>query len=203
MKRFLTLLIALALLAGQGYAADTPPDALVKSTTEEVVAIIKQDKDIQAGNRAKIYALVDEKVLPHFDFMRMTQLAMGRNWRDASPDQQQALVKEFHQLLVRTYAISLSSYRDQKVDYKPLKKDSDTEATVKTEFARPGAEAVAIDYAMHKTPDGWKVFDVVVEGVSLVTNYRSEFSAQVRKDGVDGLIKMLVEKNRNAGSGKT
>jgi phospholipid transport system substrate-binding protein len=199
---FVNALFALLLIAGQAHAAaDTPPEQLVKSTTEEVVAIIKKDKAIQAGDRSKITALVDEKVLPHFDFTRMTQLAMGRYWRQASPEQQQALVKEFRQLLVRTYAISLANYRDQQVDYKPVKKDSDAEVTVKTEFSKPGAQPIAIDYSMHKAAEGWKVFDVVVEGVSLVTNYRGSFNELVRKDGIDGLIKMLTDKNRAADKG--
>lgn len=180
---------------------ETSPDALVKTTTEEVIAAIKSDKDIQGGNKAKIYALVDEKVLPHFDFERMTQLAMGKNWKKATPEQQQVLTKEFRQLLVRTYAVSLTQYRDQKVDYKPAKlQAADAEATVKTEFKPPTGEAVAVEYAMHKSQDGWKVFDIVVEGVSLVINYRSTFNDQIKNNGVDGLIKMLSDRNKAAES---
>jgi phospholipid transport system substrate-binding protein len=201
MKLFRALvLVATVLLAlPSAFSADTAPDVLVKSTTEEVIAVIKTDKDIQAGDKAKIYSLVDQKVLPHFDFTRMTQLAMGRNWKRANPEQQAALIKEFRALLVRTYAISLSQYRDQKVEFKPLKPgSSEGEATVRTEFQQAGREAVAVDYALRKTSDGWKVFDVIIEGVSLVTNYRSTFNDQVQQNGVDGLIKMLSDRNKSS-----
>jgi phospholipid transport system substrate-binding protein len=199
MKSFWKVVLGMMVLTGAALAADATPDGLVKTTTEEVIAVIKKDKDIQAGDRAKIYAVVDEKVLPHFDFERMTQLAMGRNWSVANADQRTALVKEFRQLLVRTYAVSLSQYRDQKVDFKPLRMEpGETKVTVKTEFLQPGRDAVGVDYSMEKTPAGWKVKDVVVEGVSLVTNYRSTFNDQVRQNGVDGLIKLLSDRNRAA-----
>ena len=202
MKTFCTFLTLSLLLFATVIAADSAPDQLVRSTTEDVISVVKQDKDIQAGDRNKIYALVDEKVLPHFDFTRMTQLAMGRNWRQTSAEQRQALVKEFRSLLVRTYAVSLTQYRNQTVSYRPLKvQPEDTEATVKTEFAQPGGEPISVDYAMYKTAAGWKVYDVIVEGVSLVTNYRSTFNDQVRQNGVDGLIKLLSERNRAAEAG--
>jgi phospholipid transport system substrate-binding protein len=201
MKLFRTLiLVATASFAfSSAFAADTSPDVLVKSTTEEVIAVIKTDKDIQAGDKSKIYSLVDQKVLPHFDFTRMTQLAMGRNWKRANPEQQATLIKEFRALLVRTYATSLTQYRDQKVEFKPFKPGSaEGEATVRTEFQQTGREAVGVDYALHKTSDGWKVFDVIIEGVSLVTNYRSTFNDQIQQNGVDGLIKMLSDRNKSS-----
>ena len=202
MIRFFRSILALTLLvSGAVIAADMNPDELVKSTTEEVVSVIKQDKDIQAGNRAKIFALVEEKVLPHFDFKRMTQLAMGKNWRQATPEQQEALIKEFRILLVRTYAVSLSQYRDQKIEFKPFKMDAnEKDATVKSLFVQSGREPVSVDYSMRKGDGGWKVFNITVEGVSLVENYRSTFNEQIRKEGVDGLIKTLAERNKAADS---
>ncbi len=191
------------LVAAQTRADDIGPDELVKNTTLEVISVIKQDKDIQAGDRAKIYALVEEKVLTHFDFRRMSQLAMGKNWRQATPEQQEALIKEFRSLLVRTYAVSLSQYRDQKIEIKPTKLDADAkDATVKSLFLQNGREPVTVDYVMYKLPAGWKVFNITVEGVSLVENYRSTFNEQVRKSGVDGLIKTLADRNKAAEANK-
>ena len=193
----------LFLVAAQTRADDIGPDELVKNTTLEVISVIKQDKDIQAGDRAKIYALVEEKVLRHFDFRRMSQLAMGKNWRQATPEQQEALIKEFRSLLVRTYAVSLSQYRDQKIEIKPTKLDADAkDATVKSLFLQNGREPVTVDYVMYKLPAGWKVFNITVEGVSLVENYRSTFNEQVRKSGVDGLIKTLADRNKAAEANK-
>ncbi len=193
----------LFLVAAQTRADDIGPDELVKNTTLEVISVIKQDKDIQAGDRAKIYALVEEKVLTHFDFRRMSQLAMGKNWRQATPEQQEALIKEFRSLLVRTYAVSLSQYRDQKIEIKPTKLGADAkDATVKSLFLQNGREPVTVDYVMYKLPAGWKVFNITVEGVSLVENYRSTFNEQVRKSGVDGLIKTLADRNKAAEANK-
>jgi phospholipid transport system substrate-binding protein len=186
-------LLAMFMLPAQ---AQTAPDALVKNITQEVTAIVKQDKDIQAGNQKKIFDLVDAKVLPFFDFTRMTRLAVGRNWNTATPDQQKALVAEFRTLLVRTYSTALSSYRDQTIDFKPLRaQPTDTEVTVRTVVNQTRGDPVAIDYSMEKVVDGWKVFDVAVSGVSLVTNYREEFASQVKAGGIDGLIKTLQTKN--------
>ena len=205
MTRFVQWLFVslLFLFVAQVRADDVAPDELVKNTTLEVIAVIKQDRDIQAGDRAKIYALVEEKVLTHFDFRRMSQLAMGKNWRQATPEQQEAIIKEFRSLLVRTYAVSLSQYRDQKIEIKPTKLDADAKvATVKSLFLQNGREPVTVDYVMYKLPAGWKVFNITVEGVSLVENYRSTFNEQVRKSGVDGLIKTLAERNKAAEANK-
>jgi phospholipid transport system substrate-binding protein len=167
------------------------------------MAIIKADKDIQGGNQKKIYALVDAKVLPHFDFTRMTRLAVGRYWRDATPEQQQKLVKEFRDLLVRTYSISLSNYKNQTIDYKPLRMNpGDTDVTVKTTVLQPGGQPIPIDYQMIKTPNGWKVYDITVEGVSLVVNYRSSFAQEIQQGGMDKLIQTLADKNAQAGTKK-
>jgi len=200
MKNFLLLsALALFLVAGRAPAADVAPDQLVKSTAEDVLAIIRQDKDIQAGNKSKIYALVDAKVLPHFDFARMTRLALGRNWGKATPEQQDQITKLFRDLLVRTYAVSLTQYRDQKLDYRPAQIQSDGDALVRTEVQQPGGQPISIDYSMHKGGDAWKVYDIAVGGVSLVTNYRGAFNDQVRSGGIDGLVKSLEAKNAEAG----
>ncbi len=180
-------------------AAETAPDVLVKDTSQDVLEIVKKDKDIQAGNKQKIYALVDAKVLPHFDFKRMTQLAVGKSWRQATPAQQDALIKEFRALLVRTYSVSLSTYKNQIIDYKPMRmQPDDTDVTVKTVVKQPGGPPVPIDYSLQKNADGWKVYDVIVDNISLVTNYRGSFASEIRQSGIDGLIKVLVDKNRRA-----
>jgi phospholipid transport system substrate-binding protein len=179
-------------------AQDLAPDAQVKKITNEVIDIIKQDKDIQAGNQKKINELVDAKVLPHFNFGRMTALAMGRNWPKANAEQQKILTGEFRTLLVRSYSGALSNYKNEEIEFKPVRAAAgDTDVTVKTQVKRPGTEPVSIDYSMEKTPAGWKVYDVVVGGVSLVTNYRETFNTEIRDGGVDGLIKSLASKNRS------
>ncbi len=174
------------------------PDVLVKSITEEVVTILKKDEDIQAGDSKKAAALIETKIVPHFNFIRMTRIAMARNWRLASPEQQKELADEFKTLLVRTYSTALANYRDQQIDYKPLRsKPEDTEVTVRSDVKQSGSsQPVSIDYEMEKTPNGWKVYDVKVGGVSLVTTYRDTFASEVRERGVDGLIKSLSTKNR-------
>ncbi|MBE0615591.1 MAG: ABC transporter substrate-binding protein [Burkholderiales bacterium] len=189
--------ICLSLLTVSAGAQDLAPDALIKSISDDVIGIIKQDKEIKAGDRKKINDLVDAKVLPHFSFARMTALAMGRNWRKANAEQQSALVSEFRNLLVRTYSGALSTYKNEVIEFKPLRAAAgDADVTVRTQVKRPGSEPVSIDYSMEKTPSGWKVYDVVVGGVSLVTNYRDSFNAQIHDGGVDGLIKSLASKNR-------
>lgn len=196
MKLFFALCVSL--FATAVAAQDLAPDALVKKISDEVIDIVKQDKDIQAGHQKKINDLVDAKVLPHFDFSRMTALAVGRNWPKASAEQQKALISEFRSLLVHTYSSALTTYKNQVIEFKPLRAAAgDTDVTVRTQVKQPGTEPVSIDYSMAKTPGGWKVYDVVVGGVSLVTNYRETFNAQVRDGGVDGLIKSLVSKNRS------
>ena len=195
------LLAAIFLGSVSVQAAELTPDALAKNTTQEVLALIKQDKDI-AGNQEKLHKLIEAKILPHFDFVRMTRLAVGKNWRSATAAQQDLLVKEFRTLLVRTYSNSLATYKNQVIDFRPFKMQPDeTDVTVKTQVIQTGSQPIPIDYAMEKTADGWKVYDVTVDGVSLVINYRSSFSSEVRKSGIDGLIKVLVEKNQSATSG--
>ena len=194
--RFLAL-SCLLVAASVGAQEMTPPDVLVKNVTTEVVEIIAKDKEIRSGNRAKLIEVIDAKVLPHFNFTSMTQLAMGQNWKSATPEQRKQLVDAFRTLLVRTYASALAAYSEQKFDYRPLRaKPTDTDVTVQVRVIQPGAQPVPLDYSMEKTPTGWKVYDVIVGGVSLVANYRSEFSAVVRNSGIDALIKDLQTKNR-------
>jgi phospholipid transport system substrate-binding protein len=176
--------------------AQEAPDALVKRVTDEVLAIIKADKDLQSGNSRKIAELAEAKVLPHFDFSRMTRLAVGRNWQQASDAQKEQLVKEFRTMLVRTYSTSLTAYRNQTIEVKPLKAGAtDKEVTVRTAVLQQGGPSIPIDYAMEKADSGWKVYDVVIDGASLVTTYRGTFNEQVQKGGIDGLIKTLADRN--------
>jgi len=159
--------------------------------------ILKQDKDLRNGNSRKILALVEQKILPNFDFRQMTQLAVGRNWSKASPEQQQRLVEEFKTLLVRTYSASLTSVLDYKIDFLPLRMaPGASEVTVNTVVSKSGAPPLPIDYRMEKQDNSWKVFDVLVEGVSLVTVYRNSFNTEVRKGGIDGLVATLSRRNQ-------
>jgi len=199
MKRLVNAVVALLCMAGVAQAEMVAPDDLIRTTAQDVLTIVKQDKDIQAGNQKKILDLVDAKVLPHFDFVRMTQLAVGKHWRSASNEQKQALVTEFRNMLVRTYTKAFTVYRDQTVDVKPFKMAADAaEVTVKTTINKPGAPPVPVDYEMKRTASGWKAFDVTIEGVSMVTSYRGTFDTEIQRNGIDGLIKMLLDKNTNA-----
>jgi phospholipid transport system substrate-binding protein len=202
MKSFFSLLLTLLIASGviaNAHANDLPPDVLVRNVTNEVLEIVRQDKDIQSGNTQKTLQLVETKVLPHFNFQRMTRLALGRDGRLASPDQLKVLVDEFRNLLVRTYAKALTEYREQQIAFKPFSMPvTAAEARVKTEIHQSGGKPVPLDYYLEKTPDGWKVYDLEVGGVSLVTNYRSSFSQEIKASGVDGLIRSLQTKNKAA-----
>ena len=195
-KKIVSLVVFISALSGISAQAQEAPDALVRRSTNEILAAMKADKDLQAGNQQKIEKLAEDKVLPYFNFARMTQLAVGRNWREASDAQKKSLTDEFRKLLVRTYSTTLSQYRDQTIDVKPLKiAAADTEVVVKTQINQPGGQPIPIDYSVEKTKDGWKVYDVLIDGVSLVTNYRSSFNTEIQKSGIDGLIKSLVDRN--------
>lgn len=199
MKRALLVLMAVACAAAApvGAAETVAPDALAKSVTDDVLAVLRTDKDIQSGSTKKVIDLVETKVLPHFDFVRMTQLALGRNWREATPEQRKLLVTEFRGLLVQTYAATFTAYKDQAIEYRPLRyQPSDTEVVVRSQIQQPGGRPVSVDYRMHRIDTGWKVYDVVVSELSLVQNYRGSFETEVRKGGIDGLIKALADKNR-------
>jgi phospholipid transport system substrate-binding protein len=187
-----------AMLAAPAPAQQDAPDVLVKTVTNDVLAIVREDKDIQSGSTKRAIELVEQKVLPHFNFTRMTQLAVGRDWRQATPEQQTQLVAEFKTLLVRTYSNALTGYRNQVISFKPARyQPTDTDVIVRTEVKQPGAQPVSIDYSLRKETDGWKVYDVVVANVSLVTNYRDSFAAEVRNGGIDGLIKSLQNRNKS------
>ncbi len=188
---FFTLLASFA-------QAQAAPDVLVKQVTEEVLEIVRKDRDIQNGNAKKAIELVDAKVIPHFNFQHMTALAVGKDWRKASPQQQQQLTSEFKTLLVRTYSNALTGYKNQKVVYKPFRMNpGDAEVVVRTEVQQPGNQPVQLDYSLEKLDSGWKVYDVSVAGISLVTNYRDQFGQEVRNSGIDGLIKAIATKNKS------
>jgi phospholipid transport system substrate-binding protein len=189
-------LLAVVVMSAQ--AQEVAPDVLVKNVTTEVVELITKDKEIRSGSRAKLIDVIEAKVLPHFNFGAMTALAMGQSWSKATPEQKKRLVEEFKTLLVRTYASALAAYSEQRFDFRPLRaRPTDTDVTVNVRVLQSGAQPVAIDYSMEKTAAGWKVYDVMVGGVSLVANYRTEFNAVVRESGIDGLIRNLQAKNRS------
>ena len=192
----LVMFIAGMLFAAVAVAQEAP-DALIKRVASDVVATLKSDKDLQAGNKQKLYALVEGKIASNFDFMRMTALAMGRNWSKATPEQQQVLSQEFKTLLIRTYSGALANYQNHVMDFKPLKmQPTDSDVLVRTTVTAPGGQPIPIDYNLEKKQDGWRAYDVTVGGVSLVTNYREEFNNAIRDGGVDGLIKSLQTKNK-------
>jgi len=200
MSKATGILMALALAAASlGAHADVlAPDVLIRQTAEDVLTIVKKDKDIRSGDQKKLLQLVETKILPHFDFVKMTRLAVGRPWRQATAEQRDALVNEFRTLLVRTYTAAFSRYQDQTVQVKaPVQSGrGEDEVTINTLIVKPGSPAIAVNYEMMKKPDGWKVFDLVIEGASLIESYRGTFTEQVQKSGIDGLIKFLADKNR-------
>lgn len=190
--------VAIWLLSGVAMAGMTP-DQLVKKTADDVIEVIKNDKDIQAGNQQKIFALAEEKILPNFDFEKVSRLVLGKNWTNATPEQKTAFQAEFKTLLLRTYATALSKYKNQTIEYKPFRMEAGADsATVKTAIQQPGGDPISVDYSLGKKADDWKVFDIVIEGVSLVTNYRSQFAQEIRQNGLDSLTKKLADKNKAA-----
>jgi phospholipid transport system substrate-binding protein len=196
-RSLLSSLVATAGLISSIAFAQITPDAQVKTVATEVTTVLKSDPAI-LSNQAKLKELIESKLLPNFNFGRMTQLAMGRNWAKASPDQQTALTNEFRTLLVRTYSGALANFKNNTIDYRPLRMQStETDVTVKTVVNQPNGQGIPIDYSMEKAADGsWKAYDVIVAGVSLVTNYRDEFNNVVRDQGVDALVKQLQSKNK-------
>jgi len=205
MKSLRSLLFGLFIVLAPATAAaqELAPDAMVRQVTEDVLTVVRQDKDIQNGNTRKAMDLVETKVLPYFNFQHMTALAVGRDWNRATAEQKKRLTEEFKTLLVRTYSNALTSYKNQKLVYKPSKiQPEDSNVLVRTEVVQPGNKAVQLDYALEKLGDGWKVYDVIVAGVSLVTNYRDTFNQEVRNNGIDGLISMLANRNKQLEAGK-
>jgi phospholipid transport system substrate-binding protein len=197
--KYLFALFSSLLLALPVMAQETAPDALIKTVTNEVLDIVRKDKDIQSGNTKKAIELVEAKVLPHFNFSRMTQLALARDWRQANASQQKALTDEFRSLLVRTYSKALTEYKNQTIEFKPFAaKAGETDVRVRTEIKQSGAgKNIELDYYLEKSAGGWKVYDIEVGGISLVTNYRESFASEVRNNGIDGLLKTLQAKNKS------
>lgn len=197
----LALLLATSSVVVAAQAEILPPDVLVRNTTEEVLSIVRSDKEIKEGKTERIVQLIEDKVAPHFDFARMTRLAVGRPWREATPGQREALVREFRALLVRSYAAAFTAYLGIAVEYRPHRMNAgDTETVVQTLIKMPGgAQPISVDYDMTGTPDGWKVYDVRVAGASLIINYRNLFAQEIQNGGIEGLLKSLVDKN----SGRT
>lgn len=202
---FKTLLVVVASLIGMsGVQAQNPdtPDGLVKLVVEDVMSTIKNDKAIQSGDLRKINALVDQKILPHSNFQKTTQLSMGRNWAKASPQQQAQITQEFKTLLIRIYGGALAQVKDQKVQYKPFRAAADdTDVIVKTAVIGKG-EPIQLDYRLEKTANGWKVYDINILGAWLVESYRNQFNDQISKGGIDGLIQFLQQRNNALSSAK-
>lgn len=199
MNKYLILLI-FSLFAWPAYAAEAmiAPDVLARSVTDEVLVALRNDKAIQAGDQKKARELIESRIAPHFNFAGMAQLAVGKNWSAANPEQRKALVAEFRALLVQTYTASLLLYKDQKIEYRPLKLAADDTDVLVRSLVRQsgGGEPVQVDYGMEKTDAGWKVYNVKIGGISLVESYRTTFNTEIQKNGVDGLIKTLRDKNR-------
>jgi phospholipid transport system substrate-binding protein len=192
--RFLLLLLALP-----AAAAEPAPDEVVRQVTDDVMQAVQKSDALKAGDRAAVLALVQEKVLPHVDFRAATRIALGRDWRIATPAQRDQLTREFQGMLLRIYTNSIGGYRGQKLEVQRVNMaPGDTDVTVRNRYLQPGKAPVSVDYAMHRTPEGWKIYDVIVEGVSLALTYRTEFSAIVRQSGIDGLLARLAEKNQPA-----
>ncbi len=195
---FIALCISIFALLPVGASAGGPaPDELIRKLSDDVLEILRSDDMLRAGETSQVVERVEQLVLPHFNFRRMTMLAVGRDWRDASPEQQKRLMDAFYGMLVRTYSNALTQYRNQTVAVRPLRMNpSDKTVRVQTEVRQPGAQPVTVDYVLEQGPDGWKIFDIVVAGVSLVTNYRGTFAQEIRVGGIDGLINSLEAKGR-------
>jgi phospholipid transport system substrate-binding protein len=192
-------LLMLGLFAQPGALwAQESPDALIKRVSGDVLERVKTDKEMLAGDFRKLSEFVDATVMPHVNFQRMTALAVGRNWRSATPEQQKQLMAEFRVLLLRTYSGALGSVKDQAIRMKPLRAEAgDTEVVVRSEVVQPRGEPIQLDYRLEKVADGWKIYDVNVLGVWLVETYRSQFTQEVAARGIDGLIKSLSDKNKS------
>jgi phospholipid transport system substrate-binding protein len=200
--RFTLLALAMTLAALGGAFAAPPPEeaqALVQQTSERMLERLEAEREAIEREPARLYELVHDIVLPHFDFEYMSQWVLGRHWRAASPEQRARFVQEFRTLLVRTYGSALNEYRDQAIHYLPLRAEPGAkEVTVRTEVQQPGAFSIPIHYSMHLRAGVWQVYDVVIDGVSLVTNYRSSFGSEIARGGIDRLIDRLAQRNRQA-----
>jgi len=189
---FITIVFSTVVFAGLA------PDEIIRKTADDVISALKSDKNLQSGNNQKLYQLAEEKILPSFDFERISRLVLGKAWRKATDQQKEQFKVEFRRLLLRTYSVALSKYKDEGIEIKPMRMEpSDEIVTVKTEIVRDGAQPIKVNYALAKNGDSWFVFDIIIEGVSLVTNYRSQFSSLIRKGGLDSLNKKLAKKNKS------
>lgn len=191
---FFAVLLTSTLTMAQN--ADSTPDGLIKFVVTDVMTSVKADKEIQAGNVSRVIALVDQKIVPYLDMQKTTQLAMGRNWSKATPEQQKQIAQEFKTLLIRTYSGAISQIRDQTVQYKPVRfSPEDEDVVVRTQVISKG-DPIQLDYRLMKTPNGWRVYDINVLGAWLVEAYRNQFNNQISQNGIDGLIKFLSDRNR-------
>ena len=197
MKKYLIKLLFLAVFFSINSIAALGPEDLVRKTAEDVLFAIKADEEIQKGDKEKIYKLAEEKILPNFDFERVARLVLGRAWRSASDEQKKEFIVQFRTLLLKTYTVALSKYKNQTIEFKPTRmSDTDEIVIVKSEITQSGGQPIRVNYALSKNSGKWLVFDIVIEGVSLVTNYRSQFSSEIKRNGMDTLIKKLSKKNK-------
>jgi len=197
LKKYLIKLLFLAVFFSINSIAALGPEDLVRKTAEDVLFAIKADEEIQKGDKEKIYKLAEEKILPNFDFERVARLVLGRAWRSASDEQKKEFIVQFRTLLLKTYTVALSKYKNQTIEFKPTRmSDTDEIVIVKTEITQSGGQPIRVNYALSKNSGKWLVFDIVIEGVSLVTNYRSQFSSEIKRNGMDTLIKKLSKKNK-------
>jgi phospholipid transport system substrate-binding protein len=200
---FFAMFFAFADVASAQTVDTSNPDAMVQQVTQQVVDQIRADKSIQAGDVNKITQLVNEKILPYMDFHRTTQLAMGRNWRTATPDQQAQVIEQFKTLLIRTYSGALAQVRDQQIQYKPFRANpDDTDVVVRSTVMNNGQQ-IELDYRLYKTPQGWRVYDINVLGAWLIQAYQQQFQEKIQQGGVDGLIQFLTQRNQQLAAGKT
>jgi phospholipid transport system substrate-binding protein len=208
MKKFLlfplfAMFFAFAHVASAQTVDTSDPDAMIKSITQQVMDDIRGDKSIQSGDINKITQLVNEKILPYTDFRRTTQLAMGRNWRTATPEQQAQVTDQFKTLLIRTYSGALAQVRNQQIQYKPFRANpDDTDVVVRSTVMNNG-EPIELDYRLYKTPQGWRVYDINVLGAWLIQAYQQQFQEKIQQGGVDGLIQFLTQRNQQLAAGKT
>jgi len=200
---FLAAFSALAFVSAPAHAVDnSTPDGLIKALVGEVMDAVRSDKEMQAGNVTRITAMIDQKVAPNTDFQKTTQIAMGRNWSKATPEQQQQIIQEFKSLLIHTYAGAISQIRDQQVQFRPYRgAPDDTDATIRTQVINKG-EPIQLDYRLEKTPQGWRLYDINVLGAWLTEAYKGSFNTIVGQQGVEGVIKTLQDRNRQLASSK-
>lgn len=199
LNRFITAILTFGMLAwaSSANAQQEAPDALIKRISQEVLDAAKSDKAIQAGNQKRVLELVEAKILPHVDFQRMTSLAAGRHWREATPEQQKQLTEEFRNLLIYTYSGAIAQVKDHKLEFKPMRANpADAEVEVHSQVIQPRGEPIQLSYRLEKLASGWKIYDMNVLGAWLVEAYKGSFASEISKGGIDGLIKTLSEKNK-------